>query len=102
MCYAIIYAEHALDRIAALLKERDAPGAANHLDDAMDRLAQNPVTLSRPARHPHPSRGQCFTFSLPLGGGQRIKCRAHFLYDANESELRVFDITHDDDTYLCL
>lgn len=91
MKYDIIYGPNATSGIVDLFRH---PGVLDCFDSAMERLAENPATLSKPSRLPFP-KGQIYDFSCTVTPGRKIGFRAHFMYRANEAELLVFEVTAD-------
>jgi len=89
MRYEIVYAPDATSGIVDFFR---CPGVLDCFDSAMERLAENPATLSKPSRLPFP-KGQTYDFSCTVERDRKIGFRVHFMYHSNEAELLVFEIT---------
>jgi len=93
MSYEIVYGKRALDRAIEFLEEHNAvEDVIEQINEAMERLAKQPVKLSSRSTVPYPHKGQRYKFSCFLSPGVRVGFQAHFMYGSDESTLHVFDL----------
>ena len=91
MHYEIVYGDRALDPLAEL----GMPQVLDCVEAAMNRLANDPVHLSRRSDAPFATpdgrllRTQVFDFHCDAGKGRRVHFRAHFYYGEDERMIRV-------------
>ncbi len=85
---AIVFAEHALDRLDGVLPEE----VFSHFNDALRALAGGPRKLSRPADLPYPQRGRMYPFKRMV---EQVPYYfvVFFYLSPDEQTIRVFDVT---------
>ncbi|MEN6451257.1 MAG: hypothetical protein ABFC96_12260 [Thermoguttaceae bacterium] len=99
MKYEIVYGDHALDRLFAVASELDAPELVDAVEEAMDRLADDPLHHGKRGRtiYQLPGgrvvRAQEFDFHCNAGPGRGVHFRAHFYFGDDELSLRVINLT---------